>query len=262
MIVILFLYLLAGTAGGFLSGLLGIGGGLVIVPILALVFHIEGLNQEVLMHVAIGSSLGSMIATSSISALSHIKNGAKVLPTFPMMIVGLLLGILIGSLTADGLNSKYLAMFFGGFMILIGLHFAFPIHFVSTQKDPSCTSLTAASLFIGTLSSILGIGGGIMTVPFLTYRNTPIHDAIAISACNSLVIAVVGSLAYLATGWDKTLPPHCLGYLNFPAILAISATSPFFTYMGAKTARKLDVKALKKVFAVLLFIVGTRMLFF
>nr|VFK15122.1 MAG: Uncharacterized membrane protein YfcA [Candidatus Kentron sp. LPFa] len=254
--------LLLGVVAGILAGLLGIGGGVVIVPVL---FWILGANAEIpavhLMHIALGTSLATIIITSLSSIHAHHKRGAVQWPIVRKLAPSLVIGTLLGAVIADALPSDGLRLFFAVFILLVSIRLGFDIQVSPHRQTPGKLGLGVAGLVIGKLSALVGIGGGTLTVPFLLWCNTPIRHAVATSAASGFPIAVAGTIGFMATGWQAAdLPAWSSGYIYWPAFVAIAPVSLLFAPLGAKLAYTLPVNLLKRFFAVYLAVVGINML--
>ncbi|KAF0806247.1 hypothetical protein A167_03260 [Alcanivorax sp. S71-1-4] len=251
------LYLVLGAAAGVLAGLFGVGGGIVIVPVLVFSFTAQGLDPHVLTHLAVGTSLATIVFTSINSVLEHHRKGAVLWPIFAWMTLGILLGAGLGSLTAAAIKGPVLQKIIGVFAIVIAIQMGFDLKPGALRAVPGKPGLTAAGGVIGWASAIFGIGGGTLTVPFLTWRGVAMQQAVATSSACGLPIAAVGALSFMAIGWHETgLPQWSIGFVYLPAMLGIAFTSMFFARFGARLAHRLPPRRLKRLFAVLLFCVG------
>nr|VFK13399.1 MAG: Uncharacterized membrane protein YfcA [Candidatus Kentron sp. LFY] len=254
--------LLLGVVAGILAGLLGIGGGVVIVPVL---FWILGARAEMptahLMHIALGTSLATIVVTSLSSIRAHHRRGAVQWPIVGKLAPGLVIGVLLGAVVADALSSDGLRLFFAVFILLISVRLGFDIEVHPRRQLPGGAGIGIAGLFIGKISALVGIGGGTLTVPFLLWCNVPIRHAVATSAAGGFPIAVAGTAGFMATGWHVAdLPAWSSGYVYWPAFAAIAPVSLLFAPLGAKLAHTLPVDVLKRLFAVYLVLVGVGML--
>lgn len=255
------LYLCVGAVAGVLAGLLGIGGGLVIVPMLTFVFTSQGIAHEVILHVALGTSLASILFTSLSSMRSHHKHGAVVWPVVHRITPGILVGTFGGTWIASMLSTNFLKGFFGIFLYYVATQMLMGMKPKPSRDIPGTPGIFAAGSVIGVFSSLVGIGGGTLSVPFLVWCNTKIHKAIGTSAAIGFPIAIAGSLGYVINGLGvQGLPPMSLGFINFSALAGIVAASVLTAPIGVKLAHSLPIDKLKRVFAVLLYVVGTRML--
>lgn len=255
------LYLALGAAVGVLGGLFGVGGGTIIVPVLVLSLGAQGVDPAVLTHLAIGTSLASIVFTSINSVLEHQRKGAVRWPIFAWLALGILAGAGLGALTASSLQGPLLQKIIGVFALLIALQMALDLKPRAAGVVPGKPGLVAAGGVIGWASAIFGIGGGSLTVPFLTWRSVPMQQAVATSAACGLPIAAAGALAYMALGYGNAqLPAYSLGFVYLPALAGIAATSMIFARFGARLAHRLSPRLLKRLFAALLFAVGVNFL--
>jgi hypothetical protein len=255
------IYLATGAFAGLLAGLLGVGGGLVIVPVLVLGFATQGVAQEVQMHLAVGTSLATIIFTSLSSVAAHHRRGAVAWEVVRAMTPGIVLGALGGAVIARLLPPLSLRTLFGVFELMVALQIAWNLKPAPHRTLPGGLGLGGAGALIGTLSALLGIGGGTLTVPFLLWCNVTIQRAIATSAACGLPIAVAGATGFVIAGWHHPqLPAWSSGYLYWPALLGISAASVLFAPLGAHLAHHLPTLVLKRLFALLLLGLAWRML--
>ncbi|MFK8068357.1 MAG: sulfite exporter TauE/SafE family protein [Gammaproteobacteria bacterium] len=260
--LILFAYLLTGAIAGMTAGLLGLGGGAVIVPILFVIFHAQGVAPESTMQLALGTSLATIVFTSISSGLSHHRLGNVNVSTFISLTPGILAGALLGAGIADMLTTEVLKRGFGLFEILIALQIGFGFKPAAHRTLPGQVGLTASGGVIGTVSSVMGIGGGSLTVPFLLWNNVSMKQAVGTSAACGLPIAVSGAIGFLIAGLDNPkLPEWSLGYIYLPAAFCIVSTSVCFAPIGAKLANRLPIMTLKRAFALFLAFIGLKMLF-
>lgn len=261
MLITLTLYLVLGAFAGLAAGLFGIGGGLLIVPVLVFSFELQGESAEVLTHMAVATSLATICFTSVSSIRAHQKRGAVAWPLFKPIAVGILFGALIGVNTAVMLPGYLLQIALGVFVILIAAQMAFNLQPPQGPDAPGKKELVLSGGVIGWASSIFGIGGGTLTVPYLSWRRQEMRVAVATSAACGLPIALVGSLTNIWVGWDHPeLPAWSLGYVYFPAFAGIIISSTPFAKLGARLAHSLPQAVLKKCFAVFLLLVGLRFL--
>jgi len=251
------LYLPLGAAAGVMAGLFGIGGGLIIVPVLVFSFTAQGFDPTVLTHLAVGTSLATIVFTSINSVLAHHRKGAVLWPIFVWLTAGILLGAVLGSLTAASLKGPLLQKIIGLFAIAMALQMGLDLRPKASREVPGKPGLSLAGVVIGWASAIFGIGGGSLTVPFLTWRSVPMQQAVATSAACGLPIAVSSALSFMAVGWGEAhLPDWSLGYVYLPAMIGIAATSMFFARVGANLAHRLPPRVLKRLFALQLMVVG------
>lgn len=261
MLTVFISYMLMGAFAGVLAGLLGIGGGLVIVPILYFCFTKQGIPHEVMMHLALGTSLATIIFTSISSCIAHHKRGAVRWDILKSIAVGILIGTFLGTCIASLLSTDFLKGFFGIFLYYVSYQMISGKKPEPSRQVPGPLPMFGAGGIIGIFSSLVGIGGGTLSVPFLTWCNVPIHTAIGTAAAIGLPIAISGTAGYVYNGWGAAnLPDWSIGYVYLPALLGIVSMSVITAPLGAKLAHSLPVTRLKKVFAILLFVVGSRML--
>jgi uncharacterized membrane protein YfcA len=255
------LYLLLGCCAGLLSGLFGIGGGVAVVPFLAWLFAAQDFASEYVMHMAVATSLASITVTSVAAVHAHHRLGVVDWRTVYRLAPGILAGSALGSVIADRMPVDLLRAFFAVFLLFMAVQMALAWKPLPGHRRISSGSYAAAGGAIGALSAMLGIGGGTLTVPFLVKYRFPIHNAVAISNACGFPIAVAGSLSYVALGWHKAgFPPWSLGYVHLPAFLGIIASSVLFAPLGVKLAHRLPTTRLKRLFALLLLIVGFKLL--
>ena len=255
------IYLATGAFAGTMAGLLGVGGGLIIVPILVLSFATQGIAGEVQMHLAVGTSLATIIFTSLSSVSAHHRRGAVVWPTFWAMTPGIIIGALFGAMIARFIPSLSLRTLFGVFELFVALQMALSLKPSAHRGLPGKPGMSGAGAVIGALSALVGVGGGTLTVPFLLWCNVSIQRAIATSAACGLPIAVAGAVGFVISGWgDSQLPAWSSGYLYWPALLGIVSASVLFAPLGAKLAHCLPTVVLKRLFSLLLLALALRML--
>ncbi len=259
--MVFLMYALLGAFAGTLAGLFGIGGGLIIVPVLVFMLELQGVPVSVLTHIAVGTSLATIVITSLSSIRQHHKKLAVNWEIFPAMALGMVAGAVLGALTADGLSGPLLQQMIGVFALLMAAQMAFGRPPRPSRVLPGRPGLLGAGTFIGWASAIFGIGGGSLTVPFLVRCNVVMQQAVGTSAALGLPIAISGTIAHAMTGWNRAgLPEWSLGYVYLPAFVGIVSSSVFFARLGAKLAHRLDPLVLKRTFAGLLMLVGLRFL--
>lgn len=260
MIEVILTLLGLGAIAGVLAGLLGIGGGVVIVPILIWIFGSqEGIPQDQLMQFALGTSLATICFTSISSIRAHQKRGAIRWPIVLQMSPGVIAGTFLGSFIAAKLSTGFLATFFSVFLILVSIQMALGAQPSPHRKIPGWFGVVFSGLVIGVMSALVGIGGGTLTVPFLVWCNTPLRNAIATSSAGGLFIALAGTAGYAWSGWHASIPLSS-GYIYWPAVLGIVPTSLIFAPLGAKLAHTIPVGTLKKIFSGFLLIAGIKIL--
>ncbi|OFZ71206.1 MAG: hypothetical protein A2Z01_12395 [Betaproteobacteria bacterium RBG_16_58_11] len=254
-------YLALGLFAGFVAGLLGVGGGLIIVPVLTFIFAAQHFPDQYVIHLALGTSLASIIFTSISSLRAHHAHGAVNWKIWREVTPGIVTGTLLGSVLAAYLSAYFLKAFFVVFVFYVGTQMLLDIKPKPSRELPGLPGMFAAGNVIGAVSSLVGIGGGTLSVPFMTWCNIKLHQAIGTSAAIGLPIAVAGAVGYIANGLNVSdLPPHSLGFVYLPALAAIVAASVLTAPLGAKAAHRLPVAKLKRIFAILLYTLGIRML--
>ena len=252
---------LVGAAAGLIAGLLGVGGGIVVVPVLYHVFTGLGLAEDVRMHVAVGTSLATIIATSASSWRAHWRKGAVDVALLRSWGPFILLGVVLGSGLAGLVRGPALTAIFAVVALLVSLHMAFGRpHWRLGQDLPRGMGKAALGAFIGGVSTMMGIGGGSLAVPALTLFGFPIHRAVGTASAIGLIIGVPGTLGFILGGWSAPdLPPFSLGYVNLLGVAAILPTSMATAPWGARLAHGLDTAALRRAFAVFLALTALRM---
>lgn len=257
--------ILCGLAGvaGFLAGLLGIGGGLVLVPGLYFTFISLGYESDHLMHVTIGTSLGTIMATGLSSALAHHKKGAVDFDIIRKLAPGLILGVIIGSLIASIVNSLWLKCFFvPALFILALLMLVNPKNTVIQKTLPPHFMTTPITCIIGIISSLMGIGGAALNVPFMTLFQVPVHKAIGSASAMGILVAITGTIGFFLIGLGEnhtSLPPFTYGYINILALAIIMPITILVAPFGVRVAHIASVSRLKKIFSIFLFFLGFRM---
>lgn len=256
------LYALTGVFAGFAAGLFGVGGGLVVVPALLALFAIKGMDPAVSVHLAIGTSLATIVVTSVSSTLTHRARGNVDWSIFKRYGVGLVLGAIIGAVTADLTPGPVLRAAFGIFCVVMAVQLAFGGQPRPSRTLPSAPAMGGTGVVVGWISSLFGIAGGGMTVPYLIFHNVPTKTAVGTSAAAGFPIAVAGAIGYAITGLDNlALPQYSLGYLYLPAFLTIVVLSTPTAKVGAEIATKMDPQLLKRIFAAFLSSVGLYLVF-
>ena len=251
--------LMSGAVAGSLAGLLGIGGGIVIVPIVTLLFESQDVAHGLAIKMALGTSLATIVITAISSIYTHHRKGAVEWGLFRVMTPGVLVGSLIGAWLADIIPGEVLYSAFILFMFVVALQMA--LSRVSAHRSlPGTPGLVSVSAGIGVVSALMGIGGGSMNVPFLSFCGVPVKRAIATAAAIGLPIAASATLGYMLGGLNQDgLPPASLGYVNFPVFGGIVAASLLFAPLGATLAHKLPDRLLRRLFAIFLFVLASRM---
>lgn len=255
------LYLMLGAVAGFLAGLFGIGGGLVIVPVLIFSFVAQGMSPEILAHMAVGSSLAAIAFTSLSSIRTHHSRGAVRWDLFRPMAVGIVFGAAVGVLVASGLSGQVLQKIIGVFTLTVAVQMALELSPRAGRNPPGTVGLTGTGGGVGAASALFGIGGGTLVVPFLTYCNVTMRQAVGTSAACGLPIAVAGAISNMFVGsGERSLPDYAVGFVYIPAVIGIVLTSVPFARLGAILAHRLSPKLLRRTFALMLALIGLRFL--
>lgn len=257
------IYALIGVFAGLMAGLFGIGGGLVVVPGLAFVFQqTRAIPENIIMYVAVGTSLAAMIITTIASLRAHHKMGSILWSVFYKLWPGLVAGTVIGSIVAAWIPTQWLAMFFAVFLLCMAIKMLIPTDVNRKEHVLNKWINYAINFLIGTNSGLLGVGGGILIVPYLTYCGIEIRKIAAVSNLCALVIALVGTIAFIITGYKITaLIPDTIGYVYWPAVILIGIPSSLMAPVGARLNYKLPVHQLKYGFVALLILTAINMLF-
>ena len=254
------MYIALGAFAGILAGLLGVGGGLVIVPVLTFIFTALHFPERHILHLALGTSLASIMFTSVSSFRAHHRRGAVDWLVVRRITLGIMAGTFGGSWVAAQLSTRFLKGFFVVFLYYVATQMLLNIKPKPHRQLPGRTGMFSVGSLIGGVSSLVGIGGGSMSVPFLVWCNVAIHRAIGTSAAIGFPIALAGAVGYVVNGLSAPLPPYSLGFVYLPALIGIAAASIATAPFGAKLAHSLPIDKLKKIFALLLVVMGTKML--
>ena len=254
-------YLFLGLGAGILSGLLGIGGGLVIVPMLMASLTWQKIPNELIMHLALGTSMATIIFTSVSSFIAHHRRGAVHWKIVKQVTPGILMGTFLGSCIAARLSGPLLKGLFVIFLFYVATQMLTNKKPKPSRQIPRNVGMFGVGNIIGGVSSLVGIGGGTLSVPFMMWCNIPVHEAIGTSAAIGFPIAIAGTLGYIFNGIHTAdLPTYSLGYIYLPALAGIVSASVLTAPLGVKLAHSLPVPKLKRVFAILLLLVATKML--
>lgn len=255
------IYLALGAFVGFFAGLLGIGGGFTLVPVLAMVFAARGFPQEHLLHLALGTGMATIIFTSASSVRSHHRHGAVNWDVVRRLTPGVVAGTLAGAQLVGHLDGKVLSVLFTAFVYYAATRMLVDRKPQATSALPGTLGMSFAGLVIGALSSFAAIGGAVITVPFLVKRNVSVHHALASAAAVGWPLALAGAIGFAWSGYGKPgLPPHSVGYIYLPALLFIVVPSMLIAPLGAAVAHRTPGGRLRRIFAVLLYVLATKML--
>jgi uncharacterized protein len=254
-------YLGIGALVGFAAGLLGIGGGVVMVPLLVLVFTSQGLPAPHVLHLALGTAIAAMIFTSIASMRAHHAHGAVDWRIARAMSPGILVGSFIAALIAGLIPTRPLAVLFTAFAFYAATQILLDLKPPGSRELPGVAGIFAAGAVIGATSSLLAVGGAFLTIPFLSWCKVPLRRAIGTAAANGLPIAIAATAGYVLQGLRaQGLPELSAGYVYLPALAAVVTTSTLVAPLGARLTHRLPVAQLRRIFAVLLYLFAVRML--
>lgn len=255
-------FALTGAFTGFMSGVLGIGGGLIVVPALLYIFHHSHMVPELVeMHVAAGSSLAIMIFTAMSSVRAHQRQGELLWPVYHKLWPGIVLGTFFGALTADLLSTHWLQLLFGIFLLLISFKMLSDVHVTYPRKFPSRWLNGIVSFLIGLKSGLLGVGGGAVVIPYLNFCGVDTRKIPSLSALCTLSVSMVGTIAFIITGSNEPgLPSYCTGYVYWPAVIWVAIPSVLFAPIGAHVTYALPIRQLKYGLTAILIIAAIDML--
>jgi uncharacterized membrane protein YfcA len=254
-------YLGVGLAVGFFAGLLGIGGGAVLVPVLVLVFTAQGLPQEHVMHIALGTAMSTIMFTSLSSMRAHHAHGAVDWAVARALAPGILTGSFSAALVAGLISTRPLAVMFTALVFYAATQILFDLRPRRSRELPGPGGVFWAGAAIGAVSSLLAAGGAFLCIPFLAWCSVPLRRAIGTAAAVGLPIAVAGTFGYVLQGLRADgLPSPNLGYVYLPALALVASTSMLAAPVGARVAHRLPVKRLRMIFAMLLYALAVRML--
>lgn len=252
-------YLGIGLVVGFLSGLLGIGGGIIIVSSLALMFASHGFAPQYVMHLAIGTSMACMMFGSFSSFRTHHQHNAVDWGVVKRTTPGVIAGVAAGVMVARMASTAFLKFFVLGFALFVTAQMLFNLRPKPSRELPGPKALAAFGVFIGLVASLFGGGGAAIGVPFLTWCNVSIHRAIGTVAALAFPIAIAGTLGYIVAGLHAPMPPWSLGFVYLPAFVGISAMSIVTARWGARLAHRLQGSTLRRIFAAILVGMATKM---
>ena len=255
-------YLALGAVAGFLAGLFGVGGGLVLVPVLLFLFDAQHIPAEHSMHLALGTSMATIVFTSLSSLRKHHQHKAVNWQIVRTITPGILIGTGIGALLASAIPARGLGIFFALFVYFAAAQIVLDVRPHASRQLPGAVGMTLTGIATGWLSSLVSIGGGTIVVPFLVWCNVTLRHAIGTSAAIGFPIAIGGTIGYVIGGMDNaTLPGHTLGYIYLPALLWIALASVLTAPFGARATHHMKVSLLRKLFAILLIVLATKLLF-
>jgi len=254
-------YLGAGALVGVLAGLLGIGGGMTLVPVLAALFTAQGYLPDHIVHLALGTAMASIVFTSASSVREHWRLGGVDMTIVRRMAPGLVTGSLLATLAAGRISQRHLALAFVVIVYAGATQMLLNRKPVAHRPLPGAIPLFCAGLLIGTVCGLVSAGGAFLTVPFMLWCAVPLRTAIGTAALLGIPVAMVGTVGYLISGWGiAQLPPWSAGFILLPALAGLVSGSVMTAPFGARMAHRLPVLALKRIFAVLLYLLATKML--
>lgn len=250
------IYAVAGACAGLISGILGIGGGIIIVPSLLYIFYRNpSFPPDLIMHMAAGTSLAVMAFTTQSTVRAHSKASGILWDVYKRLSPGIIIGTICGALLADQLPTHLLKTFLGLFMLGIGIKMLIKDEITPARNLPKIWSIGLISGLIGLNSGLLGIGGGTLIIPYLNYCGLELRKSIPISALCTMTVALVGALTFMITGSkETTLPLYSTGYIYWPAVACLAILCSIFATVGAKVSYVIPVKQLKYGFVCILFV--------
>ena len=254
-------YAVLGGVAGFFAGLLGVGGGAIMVPVLALMFAAQGFPDAHLMHLALGTSMATIVFTSISSLRAHHSHGAVLWPIVRHIAPGIVVGTLLAAQVAARVPTRPLAIFFAAFISYVAVQMILNVKPKPSRQLPGALGMFGVGTFIGGISALVAIGGGSLSVPFMTWCNVKVHQAIGTSAAIGFPIALAGTIGYMISGYGAdNLPGGAIGFIYLPALAATVVTSMLVAPFGARVAHSLPVATIKKVFAGVLILLSAKML--
>lgn len=249
-------YPLIGLLAGFLAGVFGIGGGVVVVPLLVVVLGWQGVEGDIALHLAVGTSLATIAITSLSSARAHYRHGNVRLDCLLPMLPGMTAGAIGGVFLGDALSGRILSLLLGLFFLCLAGKLLLGARPRGARALPGWPGMAAAGSVVGIASALFGIGGGALTVPFLEWRSVPMRQAIGTAAAAGIPLALVGASTAMLVGGDAAAMSWTTGYVYWPAFFGIVILSVPGARLGARLASRLPARVLKLTFAVLLLLVG------
>ena len=254
-------YAAIGAVAGFFAGLLGIGGGAILVPLLVMLFEAQGMPRGHLVHVAIGTGMATILFTSVSSVWAHAARGTVRWDVARAMTPGVLAGGLVGSSLAGLVPTKLLALLFTLVIYAAAANILLETKPKPSRRMPGGAGMALVGFVVSGLSALAALGGSFLTVPFMLWCNASMLQAIGTAAVIGFPIALSGSIGYILAGWGQSgVPEHSLGYVYLPALAGIALASVLLAPLGAAVAHRLQIKRLKQVFALLLFALATKMM--
>lgn len=262
LITSIIMYTSLGTGVGFLSGLLGVGGGGILVPLLASIFSYQGINEANVLPMALATSLACSLPTTATSAYSHHKKSAVLWQIVKMMSGGIIVGSIIGIAIATQLRGAYLAMIFSVFMLIVAIQMFADWQPQPRKKPMNPLTTLLVGVSIGLISAIISVGGAFFTILYLTYNNIDLKKAIGTSSAVGFIAVLFATLGYLSSGSDEALPlPYHFGYVYLPALCFVTLASVITVPVGAKLAHRLSNKRLKQILGVVCVLLSLKLVY-
>lgn len=252
------IYALAGAFAGIVSGIFGIGGGIVVVPTLAYIFsrHVM-ISPDMVMHMAAATSLAIMIFTSQSTVRAYMRRGEVLWSYYFSMLAGIILGTMLGVAVAHYVPTHVLRILFGFFLLIVAGEMIVNFRLDRPKKNPPWWFHSSVSSLIGFKSGMLGVGGGVVVIPYLNWCGVHTRQIAAISALCTLSVAVIGTFAFVINGWHLSgLPPYASGYVYWPAVLLVALPSMFFAPIGARISYNIPIKKLRAAFTLVLIFIA------
>lgn len=255
------LLVVIGALNGVLAGLLGIGGGLIIVPVLVIVLPLLGVSEDLVMHMALASSMATISLTALSSARSHYKRGSVDIGSAKKLLIGIMVGAFIGTLIAQQLNTRWLMIIFAFFSAVMGVKLWIEHAHEDSQSVEKLGYPNTSAVVMGSISSLVGIGGGSLVVPYLLHFKQTTVKSIGTAAALGFPLAVMATIGYVVLGWSETAEiPWSLGYVYMPAVIVLALGAVLTAPIGVYLAHKLPAQVVRRIFAVLLLAVGIKLL--
>lgn len=251
------IYALVGAIAGLLAGMLGIGGGLITVPVVYYLLEHQGISSNVSMHLAVGTSTAAMTLTTLVSAYTHHRRGGILWNVWRRLTPGLIAGAIVGALVAGWLPGSWLSITFGVCEIALAAYLGLQQSSTPARSLPHSGIMTTAAFFIGSLCSILGLGGGLLVVPYLLWAGVPMRESVSTASATGVPITFAGAITYLlAVVEHDPLPALSWGHVYLPAFLGISVASVICAPIGAALSHHLPAVTLRRVFAIVIGLFG------
>jgi uncharacterized membrane protein YfcA len=254
-------YVLGGAVVGFLAGMLGIGGGMTLVPLLAAMFTAQGYTHDHIVHLALATAMAAAVFTSAAGAREHHKRRAVDWHIVKRMAPGMLIGTLVATIASGWVPQRQLALAFAVVVYAASAQMVLGKKPRAARTLPGSLPLFGVGALIGAAAGLVSAGGAFLSMPFMVFCGVPIITAIGTGAALSVPVALMGSIGYAAAGWNVAgLPPYSLGFIDLPALAALSCASVLTAPFGARLAHRMPIQTLRRIFALLLFVLATRML--